>query len=287
MKKGIMHLIVYLSTAAVAALSVIQAGKQILPWIAGIAVYVLAAALMTASCVFLYHDLRNSAINKIIVSIKKNPFGERFLDDHAFRTILTTLPAFLINVAYTVYNGVIGIMNQSAWFITMAVYYSLLGIMRYRAVSTGRRIARLEDKQLIRKKELSVIKMDGILLLVLNLALSGAVLLTIAQDTAKRYSEIMVISIAAYTFYKITMALINMIKVRKTQSPILITIRNIGVADALVSMLTLQAAMLASFQDKSSLNSNQMNAITGLAVCILIAILGTSMIWYAYAKKNR
>ena len=114
MKKGIMHLIVYLSTAAVAALSVIQAGKQILPWIAGIAVYVLAATLMTASCVFLYHDLRNSAINKIIVSIKKNPFGERFLDDHAFRTILTTLPAFLINVAYTVYNGVIGIMNQSA-----------------------------------------------------------------------------------------------------------------------------------------------------------------------------
>lgn len=286
MKKGIMHLIVYLSTAAVAALSVIQAGKQILPWIAEIAVYVLAAALMTASCVFLYHDLRNSAINKIIVSIKKNPFGERFLDDHAFRTILTTLPAFLINVAYTVYNGVIGIMNQSAWFITMAVYYSLLGIMRYRAVSTGRRIARLEDKQLIRKKELSVIKTDGILLLVLNLALSGAVLLTIAQDTAKRYSEIMVISIAAYTFYKITMALINMIKVRKTQSPILITIRNIGVADALVSMLTLQATMLASFQDKSSLNSNQMNAITGLAVCILIAILGTSMIWYAYAKKK-
>lgn len=287
MKKGIIHLIVYLSTAAVAALSVIQAGKQILPWIAGIAVYVLAAVLMIASCVFLYHDLRNSVINKIIVSIKKNPFGERFLDDHAFRTILTTLPAFLINVAYTVYNGVIGIMNQSAWFITMAVYYSLLGIMRYRAVSTGRKIARLEDKQLIRKKELSVIKMDGILLLVLNLALSGVVLLTIAQGTAKRYSEIMVISIAAYTFYKITMALINMIKVRKTQSPILITIRNIGVADALVSMLTLQATMLASFQDKRSLNSNQMNAITGLAVCILIAILGTSMIWYAYAKKNR
>ena len=50
---------------------------------------------------------------------------------------------------------------------------------------------------------------DGILLLVLNLALSGVVLLTIAQDTAKRYSEIMVISIAAYTFYKITMAVVN------------------------------------------------------------------------------
>lgn len=280
------HLLVYISTAAAAVLSIIQAGKQILPWIAGIVVYVLAAVLLTLSCVFFYHDLRENVIKKILEVIKKNPLGERFLADYTFRTILTTLPAFLINVAYTVYNGVIGIMNQSVWFITMAVYYSLLGIMRYRAVSTGRKISRLDDREQIRKKELSVIKTDGILLLVLNLALSGVVLLTIAQDTAKRYSEIMVISIAAYTFYKITMAVVNMVKVRKTKSPILITIRNIGAADALVSMLTLQAAMFASFQDKNSLNSNQMNAITGLSVCILISILGISMIWYAWKKKK-
>lgn len=286
MKKFMIHLLVYISTAAAAVLSIIQAGKQILPWIAGIVVYVLAAVLLTLSCVFFYHDLRENVIKKILEVIKKNPLGERFLADYTFRTILTTLPAFLINVAYTVYNGVIGIMNQSVWFITMAVYYSLLGIMRYRAVSTGRKISRLDDREQIRKKELSVIKTDGILLLVLNLALSGVVLLTIAQDTAKRYSEIMVISIAAYTFYKITMAVVNMVKVRKRKSPILITIRNIGAADALVSMLTLQAAMFASFQDKNSLNTNQMNAITGLSVCILISILGISMIWYARKKKK-
>lgn len=286
MKKFMIHLLVYISTAAAAVLSIIQAGKQILPWIAGIVVYVLAAVLLTLSCVFFYHDLRENVIKKILEVIKKNPLGERFLADYTFRTILTTLPAFLINVAYTVYNGVIGIMNQSVWFITMAVYYSLLGIMRYRAVSTGRKISRLDDREQIRKKELSVIKTDGILLLVLNLALNGVVLLTIAQDTAKRYSEIMVISIAAYTFYKITMAVVNMVKVRKRKSPILITIRNIGAADALVSMLTLQAAMFASFQDKNSLNTNQMNAITGLSVCILISILGISMIWYARKKKK-
>ena len=280
------HLLVYISTAAAAVLSIIQAGKQILPWIAGIVVYVLAAVLLTLSCVFFYHDLRENVIKKILEVIKKNPLGERFLADYTFRTILTTLPAFLINVAYTVYNGVIGIMNQSVWFITMAVYYSLLGIMRYRAVSTGRKISRLDDREQIRKKELSVIKTDGILLLVLNLALSGVVLLTIAQDTAKRYSEIMVISIAAYTFYKITMAVVNMVKVRKRKSPILITIRNIGVADALVSLLTLQATMLASFRETSSVDPNRMNGITGLAVCILIAALGVSMICYASKRKE-
>lgn len=230
--------------------------------------------------------MRKGLIEKLLLLIKKTSYGARFLEDYTFRTILTTLPTFLINVAYTVYNGVIGIVNQSAWFITMAVYYSLLGIMRYCAVNTERKISRMEDPKLIRKKELSVIRTDGILLLLLNLALSGVVLLTIAKGTAKTHSEIMVISIAAYTFYKITMAVINMVKVRKMQSPILITIRNIGVADALVSMLTLQTTMLASFQDTSSMDANRMNGITGLAVCILIALLGASMIYYASKRKE-
>ena len=280
-KKEINHLLVYLVAAVVCILSVIQPQKNILPQSVGIIVYILAAVSLVAACMCIYRDLRKGIIERLLLMIKRTSYGARFLEDYTFRTILTTLPTFLINIVYTVYNGVIGIANQSAWFITMAAYYSLLGIMRYCAVNTERKISRMTDPKLIRKKELSVIRTDGILLLLLNLALSGVVLLTIAKGTAKTYSEIMVISIAAYTFYKITMAVINMVKVRKMQSPILITIRNIGVADALVSMLTLQTTMLASFQDTSSIDANRMNGITGLAVCILIALLGASMIYYA------
>ena len=264
----------------------IQVQKGILPQIAGILVYIFAAVSLTAACICLYNDLRNGVIEKLLMTVKKTSFGAQFLEDYTFRTILTTMPSFIINVAYTVYNGVIGIVNQSSWFITMAVYYSLLGVMRYHAVNTGRKISRMKNQKLIRKKELAVIKTDGILLLLLNLALSGVVLLTIAKGRAKAYSEIMAISIAAYTFYKTTMAVINMVKVRKMQSPILITIRNIGVADALVSMLTLQTTMLASFQNTSHLDVNRMNALTGMAVCILIALLGISMIYYASKRKE-
>lgn len=286
MKKDINHLIVYLLAVAAAVFSVIQVQKGILPQITGILVYIFAAVSLTAACICLYNDLRNGVIEKLLMTVKKTSFGAQFLEDYTFRTILTTMPSFIINVAYTVYNGVIGIVNQSSWFITMAVYYSLLGVMRYHAVNTGRKISRMKNQKLIRKKELAVIKTDGILLLLLNLALSGVVLLTIAKGRAKAYSEIMAISIAAYTFYKTTMAVINMVKVRKMQSHILITIRNIGVADALVSMLTLQTTMLASFQNTSNLDVNRMNALTGMAVCILIALLGISMIYYASKRKE-
>ena len=286
MKKDINHLIVYLLAVAAAVFSVIQVKKGILPQITGILVYILAAISLTVAGICLYNDLRNGVIEKLLMTVKKTSFGAQFLEDYTFRTILTTMPSFIINVAYTVYNGVIGIVNQSSWFITMAVYYSLLGVMRYHAVNTGRKISRMKDQKLIRKKELAVIKTDGILLLLLNLALSGVVLLTIEKGRAKAYSEIMAISIAAYTFYKTTMAVINMVKVRKMQSPILITIRNIGVADALVSILTLQTTMLASFQNTSNLDVNRMNALTGMAVCILIALLGISMIYYASKRKE-
>ena len=133
---------------------------------------------------------------------------------------------------------------------------------------------------------LSVIQSQENLLLLLNLALSGVVLLTIAEGTAKAYSGIMAISIAAYTFYKIIMAVIHMVKVRKMESPILITIRNIGVADALVSMLTLQMTMLVSFQGTDSPDMNRMNGITGLAVCLLISALGISTIYYAFKRRS-
>ncbi len=285
-KRGIDRFILYLAAIGFSVLSVIQSQDNLLPKIVGILVYVLAAILLTGAFICLYKDLRNGIIEKFLTTVKKNSFGAHFLEDYRFRTILTTMPSFMINVAYTIYNGVIGIMNQSSWFITMAVYYSLLGIMRYCAVHTERKISRLEDHELIRKKELAVIKTDGILLLLLNLALSGVVLLTIAEGTAKAYSDIMAISIATYTFYKIIMAVINMVKVRKMESPILITIRNIGVADALVSMLTLQMTMLVSFQGTDSLDMNRMNGITGLAVCLLISALGISMIYYAFKRKS-
>ena len=278
--------LIYLGAVVASALSIVQARGGLLPQIAGIAVYILAGVFLVTACIFLVQDLKNGVIEKIVSTIKRNPLGEKFFDDYTFRIILSTMPTFIINVAYTVYNGVLGVMHQSEWFITMAVYYSLLGIMRYHAVHTGRIISRMEDQSLIKKKELSVIKTEGILLLLLNLALSGVVLLTIVQDTAKRYSEIMVITIAAYTSYKIITSVINMIKVRKLQSPILITIRNISVADALVSVLTLQMTMLASFQGRSTMNINQMNAMTGMAACILISLLGISMIYYSY-KRNK
>lgn len=176
---------VYLGTVAAAALSIVHAQMEILPYAAGIAVYIAAALLLSVSCICIGQELRSGIVDKILTVLKKNSFGHRFFEDYSFRTILTTMPSFVINVAYTVYNGVIGVMNQSAWFITMAVYYSLLGGMRYRAVSTERKNSRLKDRELIRRRELSVIRMNAITGLAVCVLITALGISMICYDRGK------------------------------------------------------------------------------------------------------
>ena len=52
---------------------------------------------------------------------------------------------------------------------------------------------------------------------------------------------------AAYTFTTLTMAIINVIRYRKFNSPILSAAKAISLAAACVSMLTLENTMLVSF----------------------------------------
>ena len=93
------------------------------------------------------------------------------------------------------------------------------------------------------------------------------------------------ITIAAYTFYKAAMAIVNAIKARRQQSSWLTAIRNIGCADAAASLLTLQRSMLVSFGGMSNRDISLMNALTGAGVCTLIAGAGIYMI-FQKEKQN-
>ena len=90
---------------------------------------------------------------------------------------------------------------------------------------------------------------------------------------------------AAYTFTAFTMAIINMVKYRKYHSPILSAVKQISFASALVSMLSLETAMLAAFGDTTDSGfSRIMTASTGACVCSIILIMAICMI--AHSTKQ-
>lgn len=129
-----------------------------------------------------------------------------------------------------------------------------------------------------------IIKLSGVLLSALSVVLAVVVYISLSQNIAVKHSEIIMITIATYTFYKITIAVIKAVKQHKNSSLLLKTIRNISYAEVAASILTLQRSMLVSFGAVEADKIWLMNSVTGAAVCLFVLMLGISMIIKAIRK---
>lgn len=210
--------------------------------------------------------------------VPKTKLGIRLAENKRYRIISFAICGFSVNLLYALYNGALGMMTRSMWFISLCAYYIILSSMRFGVVMQDRRNISTEN---------FITRFCGIMLIVLSFVLSGSVYLSLAADVAVKHQEIIMITIAAYTFYKVVLAIVNTVKVRKENSLLLSTIRNIGCADAAVSILSLQRSMLVSFGHMGHGKITMMNALTGACVFILIIILGIVMIVKSMRKVGK
>ena len=171
-----------------------------------------------------------------IQKIKRTNLGRRFIQEQRFRAVFSAAVGLLANIMYAIYHGALGVVNQSLWFVTMFAYYMILSSMRFSAV-----LCEWKRK---------------------------------SQNIAVKHHEIVMITIATYTFYKITVAVIRAIKQRKNTVPLLVVIRTIGYAEVAASLLTLQRSMLISFGSMDNEDIALMNSLTGISVCLFILLLG-------------
>ncbi len=205
--------------------------------------------------------------------LSRTKTGEKLVSSRRYRVILSAAVAFMFNLLYALYNCVLGVLNLSLWFIAMCAFYGILATMRFSAVLCERNQHRSPSDD----TEIFVMKLSGILLFTLGVVLAAVNYISLSQNIAVKYGEITMITIAAYTFTKITMAIVRAVKQRRDPSPLLRTIRNIGYADVSASILTLQRSMLVSFEGMDDRQARLMNSLTGAAVCLFVLMLGLSM----------
>ena len=219
---------------------------------------------------------------KAALLIAKTKTGKKLVSSQRYRIILSATLAFAFNLLYAIYHCVLGILNLSFWFIAMCAFYGILAIMRFSAVLCERNHQKSPDND----TELFVMKLSGILLVILSIVLATVSYISLSQNIAAKHGEIIMITIAAYTFYKITMAIVKAVKQHKNPSPLLKTIRSIGYAEVSASILTLQRSMLVSFGSMDNSHVHFMNAITGAVVCVFILILGLTMTVKSRRKEH-
>ena len=177
-----------------------------------------------------------------------------------------------MNFCYAVGNCAVGFLSHSWWFITVGAYYAVLAMARFSVLQVAHKAKGDYDTELFARR------ITGILLVVLSFCIVGVNILSALKERGTAFHEIIMITIATYTFTKITLAIIGMAQAKHTASPVLKTLRNIALADACVSVCTMQRSMLQSFPGMHPEEIQIFNVLTGTAVWIIVLFLGVNLI---------
>lgn len=212
--------------------------------------------------------------------VYSDPIGGRYMTDMHFRTHISLYSSLAVNVIYIAFNALSGLFYHSAWFFVLAFYYSILAAMRFLLVRFVHRAGIGTD----RINELRRSRLCGYILLTVNLALSGTVLMILYQNKGFEYNGILIYAVAAYTFYITAAAAVNLVKYRRLGSPVMSMTKIISMAAALVSVLSLETAMLSQFGREMSEENKQLFIIlTGAGISIAIAAMSV----FSIVKNSR
>ncbi len=227
------------------------------------------------------------SVAAVVRFLKKHPptgrlrstrFGQKYFNDLHFRNTVSLAFSLAVNLAYIAIKLVSGIIYRSTWFISLAVFYALLAAMRIRLIRPANGLA--EGFRRYRS--------CGILLLLTNAALAGIVGFMVAEGRHFNYPGYLIYAMAAYSFYAVITAAVNIFKARRHQSPILSAAKAVDLAAALVSILSLTTAMLDRFgENDDPLFKEIMTASVGGGVCLAVIIMAIYMILHANAELKK
>lgn len=214
------------------------------------------------------------AEHPLMKKFRSTVIGKKYLTDIRFRVGVSLYQGFFINLLYIIMKLAVGIWYRSIWFISLAVYYILLAVMRF--LLAWHLNAQDEAAELCRYR------LCGFMLLFMNQALAGVVILMIRQNRGFYYPGILIYAVAAYAFYTVIIAVVNIVKTHRYKSPILSAAKAINFVAALVSILSLETAMLAQFgESEDPIFRKTMIGATGGGICAIVTGMAVYMIWWA------
>ena len=275
----LMVILVIISAVALTLIFVKGMEQSIPAYIA----YVLAFYTLTVVAIFCAMVLPKQ-YSTIKQKIYDNPLGNRYMTDRVFRTNISLSISFVISMLYVGINLWSWHMLGSYWFMVLAVYYVIMAVMRFLLV----RYVRIQKIGTNILGEWKRSRICAYILLLINLSLSGAVLMILYQSKGYDYPGIMIYVMAMYSFYALTHAIVDIVKYRKMGSPIMSTAKIVSLSAALVSMLNLETAMFAQFgTDMAQQDQNLMIMLTGAGISITVVTLSVILIVRATKEIRR
>ena len=273
---AIMILLVPIATVLLVGSMVFIGTDSVIAYIS----YVLAAYTLTVWC-FKIPKL----INFFKTFKNENKYARRWQDDTRLRVNVSLYGSFAWNALYGIFQLWLGFYHHTFWFYSLGAYYICLGVMRFFLVRHTSKYAPGERMQ----TELKKYRACGIVFLVMNLALALIIFFMVYWNRTFEHHMITAIAMAAYTFTTFTVAIVNVVKYRKYNSPVFSASKAISLAAALVSMLTLESTMLTAFSDETmtDISRKLMLGVTGGVISLLIVVMAIYMIVVGTKKLKK
>ncbi|MBQ8149793.1 MAG: hypothetical protein IJ041_04685 [Clostridia bacterium] len=203
------------------------------------------------------------------------PEVRRYRTDAAYRGRIGLYLSLGLNLFNTAFQAVMGLSQHSLWFGALACYYLLLTLMRGFLArcawkyGTGEQLRREWQRHLL----------CGVILLLMSLALGTVVALVVRRGDGFRYPGLTVYVMAVYAFYAIIHGVWSIPGLMCRQSPVLTASGIVRLVAALVSVLSLETALLDQFgQDSGPAFHRLMTGLTGGVICLLVLAAAVWMI---------
>lgn len=251
--------------------------------------YALAAVFLSAAVWALVLVCRKASPAQAVSGIaRRHRFLSRWMEDDAFRIVLAGYGSLAGNSALALSKILAGWWFSSRWLMVLAAYYLVLCVTKFLILRSTRANRPLKKGESPLAREWKAYRLCGCLLVVLSFALQGVAILIVKEGQGFRYHGYLIFAVALYDFSCLAASLTYLIRKRNVHAPAIVAIKYISLATSLVSMLSLQTAMFASFGQETPPETQRfMNLLTGTAVCGLLAVLGIAMILTANKKAKR
>lgn len=197
----------------------------------------------------------------------------RYLTDAFFRVRVGLHVSLLVSLAYAALRLVSAVRFSSFWDGALALYYMLLcGVRVYLILGLSKK-----GDAASYRHELHTYRTTGFFLITLSLALDIIAVQIVRAGQTYRYQGTLIFAVGFYTFYCLILSSINTVKYRKFKSPVLSAAKAVNLTTALVSIFSLETAMLDQFGDDPEFQ-RWMTAGTALAVCTMVLAIAVCMV---------
>lgn len=164
-------------------------------------------------------------------------------ESFASKTFMSAGGSLIVSVFFALYNAFLGIAHRSPWNGSIAVYYILLSIIRGTIIFTEHKLHRIPTADEKYRRKVTFL-FSSALMVVMNTALIVPLTMMVKMEKPGRFGLIPVLIMSVYTAYKIIAASINFRRRRTSAHLFVRELRSISLMDALLSIATLQNALI-------------------------------------------